>query len=379
MQVERIVKIVEKLRMIFPGRRDKLRSRQLIAGEVTHGSGLASHEGRGRMARIGIRMDDRLRRGTWIATLLAILGGSGWSAPCEGAGIGTAVSLARVMIGSKPQLVKLSAGTRITETPPEGWTHSVIKSIPKLKSGDLDTLPAMATKTATMFRTAILADVQGLGLDKQFILARVGIGMCIPGRDGPKEDVVVTADRLQALGLKLSTVEQMVLDAAESELVEARIIASTSTFALLRAPTTLVVHGKHRKVDLYYAFCVDPSTGRLRVGVWSMWPGAINKTPPLEVIDLAAKTTFDCELDVQAKKLLGMVPISWSFAMRKLPPGHKLKVNKPLGEKLVAVANRPISVDTEELEKMLRKILFAPGEKARAKESQVANAGERAR
>ncbi len=110
-----------------------------------------------------------------------------------------------------------------------------------------------------------------------------------------------------------------------------------------------------------------------------MWPGAINKTPPPEVIDLAAKTTFDCELDVQAKKLLGMVPISWSFAMRKLPPGQKLKVNKPLGEKLVAVANRPISVDTEELEEDAPQDPLRAGEKARAKESQVANAGERAR
>jgi hypothetical protein len=189
---------------------------------------------------------------------------------------------------------------------------------------------------------------------------------------------VVSSDRLQSLSLKLSTVEQVVLDAAEAELAEARIVARTSTFALLRSPVTLVVHGKHKKVDLYYAFCVDPTTGRLRVGVWSMWQGAINKTPPPNVIDLAPKTKFDCELDVQAKRILGMVPFSWSFAMRKLPPGHEIKTNKPLGEKLVAVANRPIDVDREELEKMLRKVLFAAGEpKAPAKESQVAKAGEK--
>ncbi len=239
-----------------------------------------------------------------------------WSGRCEGSEIGTAVLIAQAVVGSQPRLVILSAGTRIGDTPPEGWTHSVIRSMPRLKSGDLDTLPTTATKTATMFRTAILADVQGLGLDKQFILARVGIGMCVPNRDGPKEDIVVSSDRLQALGLKLSTVEQIVLDAAESELAEARIIARTSTFALLRSPVTLVVHGKHKKVDLFYAFCVDPTTGRLRVGVWSMWPGAINKTPPPNVIDLAPKTNFDCELDVQAKRLLGTVPYSWSFAMR---------------------------------------------------------------
>jgi hypothetical protein len=319
------------------------------------------------MARIGTRMDETLRRGMWIATFMAIVSGVGSVGRCEGSQIGTAVLIAQALVGNQPRLVILSAGTRLGDTPPEGWTHSVLKSIPDLKSGDLDTLPTTATKTATMFRTAILADVQGLGLDKQFILARVGIGMCIPGRDGPKEDIVVSSDRLQSLSLKLSTVEQIVLDAAESELADARITARTSTFALLRAPATMVVHGKHKKVDLYYAFCVDPSTGRLRVGVWSMWP-ANNLIPPSLVFDLAPKTNFDCELDVQAKRLFGTVPYSWSFAMKKLPPGREIKVDKPLGEKLVAVANRPVSVDPEELEKMLRKMLFAPRqEKAKAK------------
>ncbi len=332
------------------------------------------------MARIEARMDETLRRGMWIATIVAVYGFAGATGRCEGSGIGPAVLIAQAAVGSQPRLVLLSAGTRITDAPPEGWTHSVIKSIPQLKSGDLDSLPSTATKTATMFRTAILADVQGLGLDNQFILSRVGIGICVPGRDGPKEDVVVSSDRLQSLSMKLSTVEQIVLDAAESELAEARIIAYTSTFALLRAPVTLVVHGKHKKVDLYYAFCVDPTTGRLRVGVWSMWQGAINKTPPPEVIELAPKTSFDCELDVQAKRLLGTVPYSWSFAMRKLPDGHRTKVSKPLGEKLVAVANRPISVESEELEKMLRNLLFAPHPaKADAKGSQVANSGGKRR
>ena len=177
------------------------------------------------------------------------------------------------MIGSQPRLVQLTAATRVGNTAPEGWTHLVIRSVPRLASGDWQDLPRVANKTATMFRTVILADVQPLGLDKEFILSRVGIAMCVPAPDGKGDDIVVSSDRLQALSMKLSTVEQMVLDAAEAELAESRIIAFTLTFALLRSPVTLVVGGKHQKVDLYYAFCVDPTTGRLRVGVWSMWPG----------------------------------------------------------------------------------------------------------
>ena len=172
--------------------------------------------------------------------------------------------------------------------------------------------------------------------------------------------------------MKLSTVEQMVLEAAEAELAESRIIAFTSTFALLRSPVTLVVGGKHQKVNLYYAFCVDPTTGRLRVGVWSMWPGGekVKQPPPPSVIELAPRTTFDCELDVQAKQALRLVPYSWSFAMRKLPDGRSIPIkgNKPLGEKIVAIAKHPSDVDSGEFERMLRKVLFAAARRRRGRQ-----------
>ena len=178
-----------------------------------------------------------------------------------------------------------------------------MKSVPRLTSGDRDTLPTGAEKTATLFRTAILADVQGLGLDQQFILSRVGIGICVTSRENPKEDIVVTSDRLQSLSIKLSTVDEIVLDAMETELAEARIISRTSTFALLRTPATMMVQGKHSKIDLFYAFCVEPATGRLRVAVWSMWPPTVKQQPPPpEMHSLASQMTFDCELDVHAKR-----------------------------------------------------------------------------
>src|SRR5262249_12687027 len=161
--------------------------------------------------------------------------------------------------------------------------------IPQLQSGDLDTLPEMAKSTATMFRTVMVADVQPLGLDKQFILARVGLGICVPAQDGTKDDVVVSSDRLESLSLKRSTVAKIVLQTAKAEPSESRLIASASTFAMLRGPAMLLFQGKHVKVGLYYAFCVDPATGRLRVGAWSMWPGGGSQPPPPSVIEVAQK------------------------------------------------------------------------------------------
>ncbi len=161
------------------------------------------------MQRMHIRWDETPRSVTWIAALSVafVNAGAAW--------------------GSQPRLVTLTAATRLGETPPEGWTHLVMKSVPRLTSGDRDTLPTGAEKTATLFRTAILADVQGLGLDQQFILSRVGIGICVTSRENPKEDIVVTSDRLQSLSIKLSTVDEIVLDAMETELAEARIISRT--------------------------------------------------------------------------------------------------------------------------------------------------------
>lgn len=281
---------------------------------------------------------------------------------CAASNVGALTAMAAGMVGTQPQLVRLQAGTRIGETPPDGWNHVVLRSVPRLASGEWKELPNFANQTATLFRTAILADVQAQGLEKEFALTRVGLAMCVASRDGRKDDVVVSSDRLEALSIRLSTIEQMVLDGAEKELAEARIIAHTSTFALLRSPVTMLVGGKHHKVDLYYAFCVDPATGRLRVGLWSMWPGGVKQPPPPVIVELANNTVFDCELDAHANRLLGTVAYSWSFAICKLPPGHPIgmKGRKPLNDKIVAMAKHPSDVDTDEFEKMLRSILFDP-------------------
>lgn len=320
-----------------------------------------------------MRMADRSRASLHarhlLAILMPILGLIGWPGRGEASGPGVA-TLAAQVVGSQPQLTRLSAAMRIGEKTPEGWTHLIIKSIPKLQSGDLETLPEMARTTASKFRTVMVADVQPLGLDRQFILTRVGLGICVPPGDGTADDVVVSSDRLEALGMRLSTVEQIVLETAETELAESRIIAFTSTFALLRSPAMLVYQGKHEKVDLYYAFCVDPSTGRLRVGAWSMWPGSTTKQPPPPfVIDVAPKTIYRCGVDVQARRVLGMVPFSWTFAMQKLPPGQAIPIkgNKPLGEKIVAIARHPSDVNTEDFERMLRKVLFDAADRSAGK------------
>jgi hypothetical protein len=271
---------------------------------------------------------------------------------CIGSEPGTAVLLANAVGWTQPKLVYLQPGARVSDKPPTGWSHLVLKSLPRLASGDRDTLPAIASQTATMFRTVILADVKPVDTDeKDFVLGRVGIGICVP--EDEDHDVVVSASRLDALGLRFTSVQKFVLDAAEAELGEGRIIARTSTFALFRAPSTQLVAGKHRKVDVYYAFCVERTTGRLRVGVWSMFADSEQKTGPAIVVRLRANPVYQCDIDVHAKRILGTVPFSWSFAMKSLPPGSPVQVPAEVRDLIATSIRRPKDADVDELERQL--------------------------
>ena len=94
-----------------------------------------------------------------------------------------------------------------------------------------------------------------------------------------------------------------------------------------------------------------------------MWPSGrmkLESAPqqaPVTMVKLAADAVFPCELDVRAKRILGTVPYSWSFGMRDLPPGRKLRVPPALGALIVETSRHPAESDPDELERLLRKTL----------------------
>jgi hypothetical protein len=142
-------------------------------------------------------------------------------------------------------------------------------------------------------------------------------------------------------------------------MAEGRIIARTPTFALFRSPATVVAAGnEHRKVNLNYAFCVERTTGKLQVGLWTSALEAKESRPPQAMVRLNSDPIFDCKIDVQAKKVFGVtVPLTWSFAMGVLPAGQRVTVPPSLGELIVTTARNPNDGDPEELERALEKTL----------------------
>lgn len=247
-----------------------------------------------------------------------------------------------------PRLEHLVPGAAVGQGPPAGWTHQVIRSVPRLASGALESLPEAAAEMATRFRTVIAAEVARSG--PTFRLARVGIGNAIPlgGRD-----VVVTPHGPDEALASLGAVERLVLRAAEGKLNEARLIARTPTFALLRSPATRLVAGRHRASAFCYAFLVDPETGRLATLVWAM-PDGVGGGPP-EVIELPPDAALDAALDVVVDRHVGPIPITWSFAMRSLPEGRRIAVPDRAARLLVGAA------EPEEWERALRRLLASAG------------------
>jgi hypothetical protein len=234
--------------------------------------------------------------------------------------------------------------------------------LPWLSSGDKDTLPGPAARTAALFRTVILADVESLPHQPgRYVLRRIGIGLCSPDRQG--RDVVVEPGQDTKVGVNLSLMDRMVLDAAEGELRRGRIVVSTPTFALYRGPAAMAVGGEHHNVDVFYAFLVDQSNGDLKTLVWALDTTVTNPPAPKLVIELPPNLVYDCPLDVKAKRLLKAVPVSWSFAMRELPPGRGRDLPRDLALYLAAAIRNPI--EPVSLERALRLVTSA-GAKVRA-------------
>ncbi len=248
----------------------------------------------------------------------------------------------------RPRLVHLAPGTAVDGALSGGWTGRVIRSVPRLASGAIATLPDSARASATLFRTTILAEVdRGRG---GFVLKRVGVGNAVPfgGRD-----VVVTPEGPAEVRGSLSTVERIVANAAFDEISRGRLPARTPTFALFRTPARLVIDGAHKAVDLYYAILVDPASGAVRTLVWATLPG--KAAPPGRLTALPPDFTFDCPLDVAVDGRIGPLNVSWSFAMAAHPPGRKVVV-PPDAARLIesTAAGRG---DPEALEVALRGLL----------------------
>lgn len=287
------------------------------------------------------------RPGTVVVVLAVVMG----------LGLSSSTASARALAEDRaPVVTFLRPGTMVESIAPKGWTYLVLKSIPRIESGEVDTLPAIALRTATMFRTVIVADVRRPAGEQTFRLVRIGLGLCVP-YDGV--DTVVTASDDTPARAALGFVESQVLARAEQELRKGRLLAYTPTFALYGGPCKLRTRAGHVEVWILHGLLVDPTTGTLTTVAWAVPADEDSKLAPATLVRLGPRLVYTCGLDVIAERALGTVPVNWSFAACSLPPGDLIVVPPNLREEFLRA--RTVSSRAGELEGRLRTLLGATG------------------
>lgn len=254
-------------------------------------------------------------------------------------------------------LVVLTPGTKVPgpRPLPSGWTHFIIKSVPRLSTGELNTLPDVANATAGLFHATLLADVRPTGdAAMAFELRRVGLGLCTPVNG---VDTVVSSTTVSQLQVALGFVGRRVLAEAERELLRGRVKAQTPTFVLFSAPSIRKAKRGHEEVLLRYALLVDPHDGSLQTVLWSQSRDPRTRTAPDRLYLLAPDLVFDASLDVLAGRVLNTVPVNWSFALNDLPPGKVLAPTATIQSLSLRDTLGPSDAATLEVE--LRRVLAA--------------------
>jgi hypothetical protein len=219
-------------------------------------------------------------------------------------------------------------GTVVGRSAPPGWSHLVIKSLPRVHPDYREKIPGLTPgltiRMASWMFTAFLADVvreEGTNPPCHRLRAvALGLGTSINGRD-----VVITPETGKQFGADfgfLGAGRDILAKGYETQR-KAAVPVFGPTFGLVDTPVWFRCDSKNRLVRFRYALLVDAPTGRLDVLVWSLGPDGGGCGELTEVAWLAPDTIDEAELipDPDEFSRAG-VPSEAGFAVDKLPPGR---------------------------------------------------------
>jgi hypothetical protein len=251
---------------------------------------------------------------------------------------------------------EIEPGTVVGTTPPPGWSHLVIKSLPRVRADSRAGLPELTIDKAGWMFTAFLADVSR-GTDGAFALKRLGLGL---GAKGERGDTVVTSDTARKNGVSTGPFGGLILDKGYAVQRKAVLPLWSPGFGLLDTPVWFKCDDTNRLVRYRYALLADRTTGTLDVLMWSLGADAPGCGRLAEVVRIAPNTIDPAELVVDRRKVTLGMPTDDAFAVEQLPPG----VRRPLPETLreLAGTTRFTPESARELETRLRVLVrdFSP-------------------
>jgi hypothetical protein len=255
-----------------------------------------------------------------------------------------------------PELIP--AGTVVGTGPPEGWSHLVIKSLPRVRPGAESRIPTLfRSRTVGMMTwmfTGFVADVrpETRGGETRYQLNKValGLGTSVNGRD-----VIITPETARAHGVELDWITKEILQKGYKTQELAKIVAHSSAFALVDTPVWFHFGEKNRLIRFRYALLVDSASGRLDVLVWPLDPegGAAPET----VVLLNPDQINPAELipDPRGFNEIGVAKDS-AFGVDSLPP-HRAQFVLPTGVRELASRTKFTPDDAQRLETALRNLV----------------------
>lgn len=224
-----------------------------------------------------------------------------------------------------PRRVSLiKPGTVIEQKAPQGWSHLIIRSHPRVAREDLSKVNSLTAKLASFLFTAIAAKIETYGEadEQRYRFADVGVGFGTPIEGRP---TIISPDTEAELGANLSFFARQVLSTCFEEQKAGRIVCHSDTMALVDTRVVLNRNGEHRWCVFRHALLVDPRNGALATLVWPIdiddrghyegAAGPIQWLPPNKIEDAVLQVdTAEFTLGVPSKK---------AFAVANVPKGER--------------------------------------------------------
>jgi hypothetical protein len=258
---------------------------------------------------------------------------------------------------------EIAPGTVVENGPPAGWSHLVIKSLPRVKPSEVPRLPknaivgrdGLVRRVSWMF-TAFTADVvpERQGSRTRYTLRAIGLGL---GASVNGRDTVFSVESAEKLGVKLDPIQAQTLNTGYAVQRQARVVVHGPSFALLDTPVAFRCGDKNRYVRYRYGLLVDPPTGRLDVFCWRLGAEGGECSDLSRAVLLRPDTIDEAELipDLAEFNFAG-IPNEQAFGVDDLPPS-RLEVVLPAGLRDLAAKTRFAADEARALEDGLRKLL----------------------
>jgi hypothetical protein len=291
-----------------------------------------------------------VRRGLLLAgALLAAVGLTGW-ALWPSAPPAPDWSAEYDLTARPPDLIP--PGTVVERSPPPGWSHLVIKSLPRVRPADRVKLPAVTVRMASWMFTAFLADVRPEGGRHRLRAIALGFGTSVHGRD-----TVITPETGKQLGADFGFLGagREILAKAYERQKKGVVVIHGPTLGLLDTPVWFRCGETNRLVRYRYALLADAPTGRLDVLLWSLGTDDGGCGDRAEVVRIEPGTIDEAELIPDMGEFNLGVPSEAGFGVDRFPP-HTERYLLPSELRALAGQTRFTPAEAHALETGLRKL-----------------------